>query len=271
MIVVTGATGNVGRPLVRALAAAGEQVTAVSRGVSAADVPDGVEARQADLAEPASFESVVDGADALFLMVSGAFVPLDEVLGHARSRGVGRVVLLSSQGVATGRHPTVLEDSVRASGLEWTMLQPGAFASNALQWTESVRAAREVTAPFGDVALPVVDPDDIAAVAAVALRSPGHAGASYVLTGPEALTPRQQAAAIREALGEPVKFVPRTRAQARAAMLGSLPPEVADVTLDVLGAPTPAEQSVSPDVERLLGRPPRPFAEWAARNAAAFK
>ena len=271
MIVITGATGNVGRPLVRALAEAGERVTAVSRRISAADVPDGVRIQQADLARPETVESALDGASALFLMVSGAFVPLDEVLGRARSSGVGRVVLLSSQGVATGRHPTVLEDSVRASGLEWTMLQPGAFASNALQWSESVRSSRDVVAPFGDVALPVVDPDDIAAVAAAALREAGHAGAEYVLTGPDPITPRQQAAAIGEALGEPVRFVPQTRAEARAFMLGFMPEQVADVTLDVLGAPTPGEQRVSPDVERVLGRPPRPFTEWVSRFAAAFK
>ena len=255
----------------RALAEAGERVTAVSRRISAEDMPDGVRVQQADLARPETFESALDGASALFLMVSGAFVPLDEVLGRARSSGVGRVVLLSSQGVATGRHPTVLEDSVRASGLEWTMLQPGAFASNALQWSESVRSSRDVVAPFGDVALPVVDPEDIAAVAAAALREAGHAGAEYVLTGPDPITPRQQAAAIGEALGEPVRFVPQTRAEARAVMLGFMPEQVADVTLDVLGAPSPGEQRVSPDVERVLGRPPRPFTEWASRFAGAFK
>lgn len=271
MIIVTGATGNVGRPLVQALTAAGEQVTAVSRRIAAADVPDGVRAAPADLARPETFESLLDGASALFLMVSGAFVPLDEVLGLAKAAGVGRVVLLSSQGVATGRHPTVLEDSVRASGLEWTMLQPGAFASNALQWSESVRSSREVAAPFGDVALPVVDPDDIAAVAAAVLLDSSHAGASYVLTGPVPITPRDQAAAIGEALGEPVRFIPRTREEARSVMLGFMPAEVADVTLDVLGAPTPGEQRVSPDISRVLGRPPRPFAEWVARFEGAFK
>ncbi len=271
MIVVTGATGNVGGPLVQALTAAGAEVAAVSRRILAADVPDGVRAAQADLARPETFESVLDGASALFLMVSGAFVPLDEVLGLAKAAGVGRVVALSSQGVATGRHPVVLEDSVRRSGLEWTMLQPGAFASNAFQWAESVRSSRKVAAPFGDVALPVVDPDDIAAVASAALLDVAHAGASYVLTGPAPITPRDQAAAIGTALGQPVRFVPQTREEARAIMLGFMPPEVADVTLDVLGAPTPDEQAVSPHVERVLGRPARSFADWAARNAVAFR
>jgi len=119
--------------------------------------------------------------------------------------------------------------------------------------------------------MPVVDPSDIAAVAAAALREDGHGGKSYVLTGPAAITPREQAAAIGSAVGEPVRFVPQSREEARSLMLGFLPPEVVDATLDVLGTPTPAEQEVSPDIERVLGRPPRPFAEWAARFAGAFK
>ncbi|HET6706107.1 NAD(P)H-binding protein [Amycolatopsis sp.] len=264
MIMVVGATGNVGAPLVRMLAEAGEEVTAVSRRIT--EAPPGVVVRQGDLA-------TLDfaGVSAVFLMVSGAFVPLDEVLARAKAAGVRRVVALSSQGVATGRHPTVLEDSVRRSGLEWTLLRPGAFASNTLQWAGSIRSSREVVAPFADVALPVVDPEDIAAVAAAALREDGHAGQAYILTGPAPITPREQAAAIGTAVGEPVRFVPQAREEARAMMLGFMPAEVVDVTLDVLGAPTPAEQEVSPDIERVLGRPPRPFAEWASRFAGAFK
>ncbi|MEA5366873.1 NAD(P)H-binding protein [Amycolatopsis sp., V23-08] len=262
MITVMGATGNVGRPLVRVLAAAGEQVAAVSR-QKTPDVPDGVRVVP-------SVESALDGVEALFLMVPGGFAPLDDLLAAARSAGVGRVVLLSSQGVATGRHPTVLEDSVRASGLKWTMLRPGGFASNAFQWAESVRTARKLAAPFGDVALPLIDPQDIAEVAASALLS-DRSGDIYELTGPAAITPRQQAAAIGEALGEQVDFIPQTREEALQTMLAFMPPEVADATLNILGAPTPREQQVSPDVARVLGRPPRPFAEWAARNAAAFK
>ncbi|MBE8517265.1 NAD(P)H-binding protein [Amycolatopsis sp. H6(2020)] len=264
MIMVVGATGNVGAPLVRMLSEAGEEVTAVSRRIS--EAPPGVVVRQGELA---SLD--FSGVSAVFLMVSGAFVPLDDVLARAEAAGVRKVVALSSQGVATGRHPAVLEDSVRRSGLEWTLLQPGAFTSNTLQWAESIRLSREVVAPFADVALPVVDPSDIAAVAAVALREDGHVGKSYVLTGPAPITPREQAAAIGSAVGEPVRFIPQTRDEARSFLSSFMPPEVVDVTLDVLGAPTPAEQEVSPDIERVLGRPPRPFAEWASRFAGAFK
>ncbi|WP_410589720.1 NAD(P)H-binding protein [Amycolatopsis sp. lyj-23] len=265
MIMVVGATGNVGEPLVRLLAEAGEAVTAVSRRIAAA--PPGVVVRQGDLAS-LSFA----GAAAAFLMVPPGFEgSLEPVLGRAREAGVERVVLLSSQGVGTGRHPAVSEAAVRSSGLKWTVLRPAGFASNALQWAESVRVAREVAAPFGDVALPVVDPEDIAAVAAAALLDASHEGRTYVLTGPSPVSPRDQAAAIGEAVGEPVRFVPRTREEARSVMSAFMPPEVVETTLDILGSPTPSEQQVSPDVSRVLGRPARPFAEWASRFAEAFK
>ncbi|MFG2554450.1 NAD(P)H-binding protein [Streptomyces sp. NPDC048581] len=277
MIVVTGATGNVGRPLVRALVDAGEQVTAVSRRISAQDVPAGTGARhhQADLAEPGRLAPALDGAEALFLLTSGDFMAaggdLGAVLDVVRDSGIRRVVLLSSQGVGTGDHPPVLEDAVKASGLQWTMLRPGAFHSNALQWADLIRTRREVAAPFGDVALPTVDPADIAEVAAVALREPGHDGEVYELTGPATVSPRQQTAAIEEVLGEAVRFVELTRAEARERMLAFMPEPVVESTLGMLGAPPAALRRVSPDVERVLGRPARSFAEWAGRSVGAFK
>lgn len=275
MIVVTGATGNVGRPLVKALAAAGEQVTAVSRAVSETDVPAGVRHLRADVADPERLKPALDGADALFLLTSGDFTLVSGhvhgVLDAARAGGVRRVVLLSSQGVGTLRHPPAYEEAVKRSGLEWTVLRPGGFASNAFLWAETVRATRTVAAPFGDVALPVIDPDDIAAVAALTLRDAGHDGATYVLTGPDPVSPRQQAAAIGDAIGEPVGFVEQSEEEARTQMLAFMPEQVVAATLAILGSPSPDEQRVSPDAERVLGRPPRPFAEWAARNAAAFK
>jgi uncharacterized protein YbjT (DUF2867 family) len=275
MIVVTGATGNVGRPLVRALVEAGEQVTAVSRRISATDVPPGARHHQADLAEPQHLKPALDGAEALFLLTSGDFMAaggdLAGALDVVRAAGVRHVVLLSSQGVSTGDHPAGLEDAVRESGLGWTMLRPGGFHSNALQWADMIRARREVAAPFGDVALPTVDPDDIAEVAALVLREAGHEGAVYELTGPAPVSPRQQTAAIGEALGERIRFVEQSRAEARARMLSFMPEPVVESTLTVLGTPSAALRQVSPDVERLLGRPARTFADWAARNVDAFR
>ncbi|SEH00839.1 Uncharacterized conserved protein YbjT, contains NAD(P)-binding and DUF2867 domains [Nonomuraea solani] len=275
MIVVTGATGNVGQPLVQALVAAGEQVTAVSRRVSPQDVPAGVRHQQADLAQPESLAPALDGAEVLFLLTSGDFVAaggnVGDVLDVAKAGGIRRIVLLSSQGVATGSHPSTLEDPLTQSDLEWTLLRPGGFDSNTLQWAEMVRTQRMVTAPFGDVALPTIDPADIAEVAAAALLDAGHIGKAYVLTGPAPISPRHQTMAIGDALGEPVQFVEQSRAEARAQMLQFMPEPIVESTLDILGTPKAAEQRVSPDVERILGRPPRTFAEWAMRNTSAFK
>ncbi|MER7483777.1 NAD(P)H-binding protein [Streptomyces sp. NPDC126510] len=281
MIVVTGATGNVGRSLVQALAGDGQKVTATSRRVADADLPDGVQARPADLTDAGSLRPVLDGADALFLQNGGADAHLldpGQILDAARDSGVRRVVLLSSQGVATrpesdshGGVGRAIEDAVRRSGLDWVILRPGGFDSNAYAWAESVRTLRTVAAPFGDVGLPTVDPDDIAAVAAAALREDGHTGQVYELTGPALSTPRQRAEALAEALGEPVRFVEQTRDEARAQLLRFMPEPVAETTLAILGEPTPAERRVSPDIERVLGRAPRTFADWAHRHVAAFR
>jgi uncharacterized protein YbjT (DUF2867 family) len=164
-----------------------------------------------------------------------------------------------------------IEDAVRQSGIDWTILRPGGFDSNAFAWAESVRARRTVRAPFGDVGLPIVDPADIAEVAAAALREDGHAGRVYELTGPALITPRQQAAAIGEALGEPVRFIELTREEARQQMLRFMTEPVAETTLDVLGLPSPAEQRISPAVEQVFGRPPGTFAGWARRHGGAFR
>ncbi|MFB8179195.1 SDR family oxidoreductase [Streptomyces sp. NPDC055966] len=279
MIVVTGATGNVGRPLTQALAEAGEQVTAVSR--HAVAMPDGVRHVTADLAELTSLTPALDGAKALFLLLSGDLhapeaKPAD-IIGLAAASGVRRVVLLSSQGVATrplGPSRVAMravEDALRESGLDWAVLRPGGFASNALAWAESVRKQGTVAAPFGDVGVPVIDPADIAEVAAACLLDDRHIGGVYELTGPEVITPRQQAEAIAAELGSRVRFHELTRDEAKAMMTRFVPAELADDTLDIISAPNPAELRISPDVERVLGRAPRPFNGWVARNIAVFR
>ncbi|MFI8948820.1 NAD(P)H-binding protein [Streptomyces sp. NPDC053750] len=276
MIVVTGATGNVGRTLVRLLTEQGHEVTAVSRRITQADVPPGVHAVAADLAQPVA--DLPATADAVFLLVGGDLMMTgDPTAVVAPFANYGRIVLLSSQGVATrpdslshGQAFAAYEQAVMDSGTDWTILRPGGFASNAYAWASSVKASRTVAAPFGDVGLPAIDPDDIAAVAAAVLTQPGHARAGYELTGPASTTPLQRVAALAAAIGEQVTFIEQSREEARAQMLTFMPAPVADTTLDIIGTPTPREQAVSRDVEKILGRPATTFADWAKRNAAAF-
>ncbi|MFG3102889.1 SDR family oxidoreductase [Streptomyces sp. NPDC048182] len=249
MIVVTGATGNVGRSLVQILAAAGADVVATSRSVTADGLPAGAGHVRADLTDAETLRPVLDGADALFLQNGGPSAHLVDaplLMDVAKAGGVGRVVLLSSQAVETrpgtvshGRVGRAIEDAVRESGLPWTVLRPGGFFSNTYGWAESVRTRRVVAAPFGDVGLPAVDPADIAEVAAAALRAAGH----------EELT----------------------REEAAARFGAFMPAPVLETTLSILGDPEPAERAVSPDVERVLGRAPGSYAEWALRHAAVFR
>jgi len=281
-IAVTGATGNVGSALVRLLAEAGSDVVAIARRPRPADdepAPGSVRPVAADLADPSTLVGALDGVEALFLLVAGD--DPHAVLDVAKRSGVGHVVLLSSQGALTRPahypHPVAFEDAVRSSGLGWTVLRPGGFATNAFQWVPGVRSARTVEAPFVDVALPVVDPADIAAVAARVLTDvvggagSVHDGAAYTLTGPAAVSPRDQAGAIAAAIGDDVRVVELDRHAALARMSAVMPPAVAAATLGVLGEPTADEATVSPDVARLLGRPASSFADWATRSAPAFR
>ncbi len=200
----------------------------------------------------------------------------------ARAAGVRRVVLLSSLGAGTrpehGYRPFIMfEAAVRESGLDWTILRPGGFASNTLGWAERVRAERTVAAPFAEVGLPFIDPADIAEVAAAVLRQDGYAGETLELTGPAPVSPRQQAAAIGAALSEPVRFVEQTRAEAGHSWSSSCRSRWPTSPWTSYGAPTAAEQRVQPgrracpalDAGR-RSRPGRP-ATWprSADGAAA--
>ncbi|MFD0154478.1 SDR family oxidoreductase [Streptomyces sp. NPDC055721] len=281
MITVTGATGNIGRTLVELLAEAGEEVVAVSRRPQPAHPAAGVRWARADVGNAESMRPSLSGARALFILLSGELNSRGEspnaLLDAATDAGIERVVLVSSQ--VSGTRPEApsharlreFEAAVRASGQDFTILRPGGFASNAFAWAETVRTKRTVFAPFGDVALPVIDPADIAAVAAAVLREDGHAGRTYELTGPEPISPRRQAAAISEALGEEVTFAELSREDAHAHLAQFMPEQVVAGTLDVLGIPLPAEQRISPDVEAVLHRPAGRFGEWVTRNLPAFR
>jgi len=281
MIVVTGATGNVGQALVTNLAAAGQTVTAVSRGVTGTAAPEraSVITARADLSDLASLAGTFTGAEALFLLVPGSGEDVDgpALMAAATAAGLRRVVLLSSQAVGTrpgamSHAPfAALEGAVRHSGLEWTILRPGGLMSNALAWAPTIRAQRTVFTPYADVALPVVDPWDVADAAATALTDDAHAGRTYVLTGPRATTPRERAASIAAALGAAIDVVELTPDQAREQMTKVMPDAVAEGTLQIMGHPTAAEEEVSPHVSELVGRSARSFATWAARSADAFR
>ncbi|MEU5691137.1 NAD(P)H-binding protein [Actinosynnema sp. NPDC020468] len=271
-ILVTGATGAVGREVVRQLVARGEDVVAISRDPESAGLPGRVV--RGDLTRPE--EVPLDGVTALFLLAplsSGNGVELAKTLVE-RACEAERVVFLSSDAVTRRRlgsyegHRAV-EEVVEASGKAWTHLRPGEFMGNKLVWAPTIRAHGVVRSAFPDsVGVPVHEAD-IAEVAVLALTG-DHGGRVYTLSGPERLSLREQAAAIGTGLGRPIGFEAVTYREARASLIADagLPYEIAEY---LLGYQVQYEQEppeVEPAFEEVTGRRGRTLAQWAADHAA---
>ncbi|MVO87022.1 NAD(P)H-binding protein [Streptomyces sp. p1417] len=282
MIVVTGATGNVGRALVARLAAEGVPVRALTRDPARAGaLPAGAEAvRFAPTAEPAAMAGAFAGATGLFLHLAAGGDHTAALLDAARAGGVRHVVVLSSIIVdhdeAAG-HPlydahAALEGHVRASGLGWTFLRPGAFSTNARQWAAQIRAGDTVRGPFAKLRLTPVHEDDIAAVAARALLDPAaHTGVAHSVTGPAALTTEEQVRQVGRALGRDLRYVEVAPDEVTPDMFPHIEPEMLPVFLASLGAAVDSDPDLTATVREVTGRPARTFAQWAEEHADDFR
>ncbi|WP_081913380.1 NAD(P)H-binding protein [Glycomyces sp. NRRL B-16210] len=270
-ILVTGATGNVGRHVVAGLAGAGRRVRAFTRRPGAR-FPGGVEVAVGDLADPAGFGAALDGVTAVHLIAaqgSGfATVPLEapeELVALAVEAGVRRVTVLWNG------QPGPVEAAVERSGLEWTHLRPGGFMSNDLGWAEAVRSEGVVREPFPEAAHRLVDEADIAAVAVAALTEDGHVGRTYALTGAEALTVPERVAALARASGRAIRYEELSRAAARERMIGAgLDADSADFFLDWHAGSQAEEPAEAADIAAITGRPAGTYARWAKRQAPLF-
>jgi uncharacterized protein YbjT (DUF2867 family) len=274
---VTGATGKIGRQLVAQLAKAGVDVRAVVRGPDAARLPAGVEVVRGDLSDPGSLEAPLRDVRAVFLLwpfmnADAAAAVLDVIERRAR-----RVVLLSVAGVdvdlerqATPIHEfhAALERTVERTGLEWTFLRPYSFASNNLAWAEQIRAGVVRAAGASEVRA-VIHESDIAAVAVHALTGDALLGTRPELSGPEALTTEEQALAIGEALGMPVRFEEISHEVARAqAVAAGYPDDLVEALFDSGTEFDP--QPVTSAVQDITGQAPRSIRQWALDHADAF-
>jgi len=275
MILVTGATGNVGGELVRALAGAGQPVRALTRNGAPKALPPGVPQVTGDLNQPESMRAALAGASAMFLYPG--YQDLAGTLAEARQAGVRQVVLLSGSSAASGdmtnavsRYMIESETAVRASGLAWTIIRSFGFMSNTLQWVPQLRAGDLVRAPFAGVPVAVIDPYDIAAVAAAALTSAGHEGRVYTVSGPEALRPADWARILGEVLGRELRFEGQPDDEARAEMSASMPAAYVDAFFDFYVTGTLDESRPQPDVREVTGRAPRTFRQWAQAHSGAF-
>jgi len=282
MIVVTGATGVIGRSLVDQLLAAGAKVRALTRDPDRAALPGTVETVSAEPAGRA-LEGLLEGAEALWLNPAAAQggEALDLVRAAASS-GVQRVALLSAAPItgtaADDENPILrwhagIERAIRDSGVDWTFVRSTVFAANALMWADQIRHGDTVYWPYaGAVGAPAHE-KDIAAVAAAALldRDGTHRGAVYVVTGGEALDRTEQLATIGRAIGRDLHYqeIPPEAALERMTSTG-LSREHALGALKVTAAAVGQPAAISPDVERVTGRPALTFTQWAADHAADF-
>ncbi|MEX2981147.1 SDR family oxidoreductase [Streptomyces sp. C36] len=278
-ILVTGATGNVGREVVAQLLAAGNAVRALARDPESAELPGEAKVVGGDLSEPDSLEGALTGSEAVFLIwpfltTEGAPAVLEAIARHAR-----RIVYLSSSGVNEDADRQTdpihqlhadMERLIEKSGLEWTILRSDSIASNARWWAEQIRATDVVRGP--DIAATaVIHERDIAAVAVRALTDDGHTGAKHVLTGPQVLSRADEVHTIGQAIGRATRFEKVPLQVAREQMLADgLPPALVEALL--ASAETRPESSlVTSAVEEITGAPARTFRSWAEEHAGDFR
>jgi uncharacterized protein YbjT (DUF2867 family) len=287
MILVTGATGNIGSEVVRLLRQRGQRVRVLVRdpkklaGVAPGD--EGIEAFVGDLSRPETLPPALAGVTKLFLMAHAPDLPevTRNVLRAAEQSSLRHVVLISSSTVyiepevTLGRWHREAEDLLKESGLAYTILRPGQFASNArMWWAGSIRAQGAVYLQASQARTAPIDPRDIAAVAVCALTEPGHEGRTYRLIGPPPhLSAADQVRILSEALGRPLRVVEVTEAAAREGMLRSgAPLHLVDAVTEAMrSSAAEGDEVLSPDVHEVTKREPRSFAEWVKDHLDAFR
>jgi uncharacterized protein YbjT (DUF2867 family) len=277
VILVTGSTGNVGRELVRTLAAAGQEVRAViRREADRVALPPGVEGFIGDLDRPETLSPALEGVRGVHLLAG--YKDMLGVLALIREAGVEHVVLQSSSAAPSGdltnavaRYHILSEQAVRESGIAWTFLQPDSFMSNASQWAPQLRAGDVVRAPFPDIRIAMIDPYDVAAVSARSMTTSGHEGRSYRLSGPESLLPADRVAVLARVLGRDLRFEGQSNEEARAEMTRATPPEYVDAFFRFFASGDIDESQVLPTVQEVTGTPPRTFEQWVRAHEEVFR
>ncbi|KAA2255226.1 NAD(P)H-binding protein [Solihabitans fulvus] len=282
MIVVTGATGAVGRPLVEVLSGLGAGVRAVTRAPGGVP-PGGAQVVVGDPARPQTMAAALDGATALFLHPRAVGEAAEELVALAAEHGVRRVVALAAANVDDdlaaqpsrhrGDRNKEAEDAAVTSGLEWVSLRASSFALNALHaWGEQIRAGDTVRYVYGDFQESPIHERDLAEVAARALLGDDLLGERLTLTGPESLSHKEMVAIIGRTLGRTLNYAEVPPEAATQGMLRHGFPEPF-VTALMSRYATHLDRPQHPptgEVARVLGRPARTFAEWTADNAAVF-
>jgi len=277
MILVTGASGTVGREVVKALAGRGGRVRAGFRS-RPQNLPSDVESVALDYEKPETIPPALAGVDTLFLL-SNTVEPEKKVVDAAKRAGVHRIVKLSVFGAAEeaysfARWHRAVEKHIEASGLAWTFLRPNGYMQNVVNYMAgTIRSQSAIYSSAGDSAISHVDVRDVGAVAARVLTGDGHESRAYEITGPTALRYDEIAAALSQVLGRAIRYVPVTHELAKqGAMKAGTPESYADALVDLNRHYAEGRGSrVTDTVRRLTGKDPIPFLQFAQEHAAQLR
>jgi uncharacterized protein YbjT (DUF2867 family) len=281
-ILVIGSSGNIGRQVVSQLTAAGAGFRAMTRNPDAAGLSPQVEVVRGDLTVPETLDPCLEDVDTVFLVwvapPAAAPAALERIANHAR-----RIVFLTAP--LKTPHPFFqqpnpardlserLEQLIENSGLEWTFLRAGMFAGNARHfWGPQIRAGDVVRWPYLEAPTAPTDERDVAAVAVRALCEEGHAGAEYVVTGPQSLTQAEQVQTIGRAIGRSLRVEEISPDEARSELLPVLgSPTFVNMLLNAWAAAIGQPAFVSSTCAEVTGAPARTFLEWATDHASEFR
>ncbi|MEU3272495.1 NAD(P)H-binding protein [Saccharomonospora sp. NPDC006951] len=278
-VLVTGATGAVGRNVVENLVAQGIPVRALTRNPDAARLPSAADVAEGSHTDPRQLESLLTGIESVFFMwpdlgnTAPAVSAIDRIAAQAK-----RIVFLSSAAVDGDAEPTAqstpigeahreIEVAIERSGLDWTFLRPRRFATAALEWAADIREDRPVKHAFGDVPITLIDERDIADVAALTLTRDGYTGQALELTGPELITPKAAVRRIADHIGTPARWEDMPEREWIAELRNQ---GWAEEAVDFLLRGYQHPQDVLSTVEQVTGKPARDFDDWLSAHRTDF-
>lgn len=283
-VLVTGATGTVGSRVTLELRRRDLPVRAFVRNPerAAEELGDGVELAAGDFSDTASVRRALEGVDAIFLACANDPRQVEYetgVIDAAASASVSRIVKLSALGAEVGSPLAFwdwhgrIEEHLRASGVPAVILRPSFYTTNLLGTADQVRQQGSLFVPADGARISMIDPGDVAAVAAAALTAGGHEGQTYVLTGPEALTHERVAEELSAVTGRRIGFVAVSDEAARQGLIAAGMPEfVAEQLITLFGLLRHgAHERTTDTVRALTGREPRTFARFAHDHAGLFR
>jgi uncharacterized protein YbjT (DUF2867 family) len=237
-----------------------------------------VEVVAGDYGDLDAFKEAVNGVDGVFLMNQGADVePFRQLLATIKAQGSTKIVFLSTLLAADpdssiGRIHKAKEDAIRASGLPGKFLRPGGFMSNTYQWIGSIKAEGVVQNPMATGKFPPIAPEDIASVAVKALTDPNLEGEEFELTGGELITVPEEVNILSEILGKAIRCVDITiEAAVQNLICAGIPaPIAAGVGRSFEMVRNGQGIAIRATVQKVTGKAPTTFREWAVKHAARF-